>query len=54
MVAYLIAEHIITDAAQFEEYRTMVAPMMAKHGGKYLTKGALTKCPKVVTGRHSE
>ena len=39
MPAYLIVEHIITDAAKFEEYRTKVAPMIAKHGGKYLTKG---------------
>ena len=39
MPAYLIAEHIITDAAKFDEYRTKAAPMIAKHGGKYLTKG---------------
>jgi uncharacterized protein (DUF1330 family) len=39
MPAYLIAEHTITDAAKFEEYRTKVAPMIAKFGGKYLTKG---------------
>ena len=38
MAAYLIAEHIITDAARFDEYRTKVAPMMAKYGGRYLTK----------------
>jgi uncharacterized protein (DUF1330 family) len=39
MPAYLIAEHTITDTAKFEEYRTKVAPMIAKFGGKYLTKG---------------
>jgi uncharacterized protein (DUF1330 family) len=39
MAAYLIVEHIITDAAKFEEYRTKVGPMIAKHGGRYLTKG---------------
>jgi uncharacterized protein (DUF1330 family) len=38
MPAYLIAEHIITDAAKFEEYRTKVGPMMAKYGARYLTK----------------
>jgi uncharacterized protein (DUF1330 family) len=38
MAAYIIAEHKITDAAKFEEYRTKVAPMIAKHGGRYLTK----------------
>jgi uncharacterized protein (DUF1330 family) len=38
MPAYLIAEHTITDAAKFEEYRTKVAPMIARHGGRYLTR----------------
>ena len=28
MAAYLIAEHIITDSAKFEEYRTKVGPMI--------------------------
>lgn len=46
MAAYLIAEHIITDAAKFEEYRTKVAPMMARHGGRYLTKGGSHKMPE--------
>jgi len=46
MAAYLIAEHIITDSAKFEEYRTKVAPMIAKHGGKYLTKGGSHKLPE--------
>jgi len=41
--AYLVVEHIITDAEKFEEYRTNVGPMIAKHGGRYLT-------PKAVTG----
>jgi uncharacterized protein (DUF1330 family) len=39
MAAYLIVEHIITDADKFEEYRTKVGPLIAKHGGRYLTKG---------------
>ena len=39
MVAYLIVEHTITDPAKFEEYRAQVGPMIAKHGGRYLTKG---------------
>ena len=46
MTAYLIAEHIITDAAKFEEYRTKVGPMMAKFGGRYLTKGGSHKLPE--------
>ena len=43
MAAYIIAEHIITDAAKFEEYRTKVGPLMAKFGGRYLTKGGSHK-----------
>ena len=43
MAAYMIGEHKITNAAQFEEYRTEVAPMIAKHGGRYLTKGGSHK-----------
>ena len=46
MAAYLIVEHIITDAEKFEEYRTEVAPMIARHGGRYLTKGGTHKFPE--------
>jgi uncharacterized protein (DUF1330 family) len=46
MSAYLIAEHVITDAAKFEEYRTKVGPMIAKYSGRYLTKGGSHKLPE--------
>ena len=46
MPAYLIVEHIITDAAKFEEYRTKVGPMISKYGGRYLTKGGSHKFPE--------
>jgi uncharacterized protein (DUF1330 family) len=46
MTAYLIAEHKITDQSKFEEYRAKVGPMMAKHGGRYLTKGGSHKMPE--------
>ena len=46
MPAYLVVEHIITNATKFEEYRTKVGPMIAKHGGRYLTKGASHKMPE--------
>lgn len=46
MPAYLIAEHIITDAAKFDEYRTQVAPLIARHGGRYLTKGDSHRLPE--------
>jgi uncharacterized protein (DUF1330 family) len=46
MPAYLVVEHIITDAAKFEEYRTKVGPMIAKYGGRYLTKGGTPNMPE--------
>ena len=46
MSAYLIVEHVITDAAKFEEYRTKVGPLIAKYGGRYLTKGGSHKLPE--------
>ena len=46
MAAYLIAEHIITDAAKFDEYRTRAAPMIAAHGGRYLTQPGSHKLPE--------
>ena len=39
MAAYLIVEHKITDPAKFEDYRSKVGPMIARHGERYLTKG---------------
>ena len=39
MPAYLIAEHLITDAKRFEEYRSKVVPLIERHGGRYLTRG---------------
>jgi uncharacterized protein (DUF1330 family) len=38
MPAYLIAEHRIEDAARFEAYRSAVAPMIARFGGRYVTR----------------
>jgi uncharacterized protein (DUF1330 family) len=46
MSAYLIAEHIITDSKKFDEYRTKALPMIAKYGGRYLTKGDAHKLPE--------
>ena len=46
MPAYLVVEHIITNAAKFEEYRVKVGPMIARHGGRYLTKGGSHKMPE--------
>jgi len=46
MAAYLIAEHVVTDAVKFDEYRIKVGPMIAKHGGRYLTRGGSHKMPE--------
>ncbi len=37
MAAYWIAAHTITDATKFEDYRVKVAPIIARHGGRYIT-----------------
>ena len=39
MAAYLIAEQVVHDAAKFERYKNAVAPIIARFGGEYLTKG---------------
>jgi uncharacterized protein (DUF1330 family) len=44
--AYLVVEHVITDAAKFEQYRVGVAPLIAKHGGRYITKGNAHRMPE--------
>ena len=46
MVAYLIVEHRITDPAKFEDYRSKVGPMIAKHGGRALAKGNAHQFPE--------
>jgi uncharacterized protein (DUF1330 family) len=46
MPAFYIAEHIITDPERFEEYRVKVGPMIARYGGRYLTKGGSHKFPE--------
>jgi uncharacterized protein (DUF1330 family) len=46
MPAYLVVEHIITDSAKFDEYRTKVGPLIAAFGGRYLTKGTTHLLPE--------
>jgi uncharacterized protein (DUF1330 family) len=46
MPAYVIAEHIVTDAAKFEEYRAKAGPMIASYGGRYLTKSGTHRLPE--------
>jgi len=46
MPAYLIAEHKITEPIKLDDYRTKAGPMIARHGGRYLTKGGSHKFPE--------
>ena len=43
MAAYLLVELTITNPDKFEEYRVKVGPIIAKHRGRYLTKGGSHK-----------
>ena len=43
MAAYLLVEHTITNPTKFEDYRVKIGPIIAKHGGRYLTKGGSHK-----------
>ena len=39
MAGYVIAQIEITDAETFGKYRDLVAPTIAKYGGRYLIRG---------------
>ena len=47
MAAYFVAEHTITDPDKFEDYRVKVGPLIAKHGGRYITKAGSHKLLEV-------
>ena len=38
MVAYWIGEHAVTDSAKFESYLRQAVPIIARFGGRYLTR----------------
>ena len=42
MVAYLIAEIDVTDAAAYEPYKKAASESIARHGGKYIARGGKT------------
>ena len=46
MPAYVVGLHQITDLAKFEEYRTKIGPMVARYGGRYLTRGENLRMPE--------
>jgi uncharacterized protein (DUF1330 family) len=39
MPAYLISTIEVTDPAGYEEYRRLVAPVLARYGGKFIVRG---------------
>ena len=54
MPAYLIAEHVVTDAKKFDEYRTKALPMIEKHGAAATSrKAARTSFRRAGTGNRS-
>ena len=40
MPAFLIADETITDPEQFDAYKRAVLPLIVKHGGRFLSRGA--------------
>jgi uncharacterized protein (DUF1330 family) len=40
MTAYVIGEVDISDASWVKEYGARIAPILARHGGKYIARGA--------------
>ena len=47
MAAYWIAQHTITQPANFEDYLRKAAPIIAKNGGRYLTRAGSHKLLEV-------
>ncbi|MDP6550063.1 MAG: DUF1330 domain-containing protein [Dehalococcoidia bacterium] len=39
MAAYLVVDIDVTDPEAYEEYRSLVPPLIAKYGGRYLVRG---------------
>ncbi len=41
--AYIVAEIEVTDAVTYEGYRSAVAPMVARYGGRYIVRGGMVE-----------
>jgi uncharacterized protein (DUF1330 family) len=46
MPAYVVGLHEITDHSKFEEYRAKIGQVVAKYGGRYLTRGENLSMPE--------
>ena len=44
MTAYLVAEMDVTDAAAYEAYKTAAGAIIARYGGRYLSRGGRAAC----------
>jgi uncharacterized protein (DUF1330 family) len=40
--AYVVVEIEVLDAARFEDYKRLVAPVIAAYGGRFLSRGGRT------------
>ena len=49
MPAYFVVQSTISDEAQYQKYREAVVPLIMKHGGKYIVRGAKVEA---LEGRH--
>ena len=49
MPAYMIVQMSISDETQYQKYREAVVPLIIKHGGKFIVRGAKVE---VLEGRH--
>jgi uncharacterized protein (DUF1330 family) len=49
MPAYFIVQSTIGDEARYQEYREAVVPLIVKHGGKFIVRGAKVEA---LEGRH--
>ena len=49
MPAYFVVQSTISDEAQYQTYREAVVPLIMKHGGKFIVRGAKVEA---LEGRH--
>jgi uncharacterized protein (DUF1330 family) len=52
MTAYLVANLQVTDPAKFDSYRRQVAPLIDRHGGRYLVRGGEVTAAEGDPGLH--
>lgn len=43
MPAYVLVEIVVTDPVRYEDYKSLAAPTVAAHGGRYIVRGGKTQ-----------